>query len=54
MESNINIMYLDFTRKLSLWFRHINNCIQRIDDSKIDIFGIIIAFFLMEDKNRRS
>lgn len=47
-------MNLDFTKKLGLWIYKIKVGTQKIDSSKLNIFGIIIVFFLIKDKERRS
>lgn len=47
-------MYLDLTKKLGFRIREIRVGMQMINSSKLDTFGMVIAFFSMEDKKRRS
>ena len=43
-----------FNPEYKLQVSNTNIDIQKIDGSKLNTFGIIIAFFLVEDKEKRS
>ena len=47
-------MYLDFAKKLGLQVHKTKVYTQKINDLKLDIFSIVIAFFLIGDKERKS
>lgn len=47
-------MNLDFAKKLSLRIRKTKVGAQKIDGFKLNSFGMIIAFFSVEDKEERS
>lgn len=44
----------EFTKKLGLWIYETKVCTQKINSSKLDIFGIIIVFAFLEDKEEKS
>lgn len=46
-------MYLDFVIKVDLQVHKTRVIIQKIDSSKLNAFDKVIAFFSMEDKERR-
>lgn len=50
----INVMQSSFTRKLGLYIRKTDVGAQKIDGSRLEIFTMVIAFFLIEDKDERS
>ena len=47
-------MYLDFAKKLNLQIQDISVDVQKINSFKLDTFSIVIASFLVEDKEKRS
>lgn len=47
-------MNMDFAKKLGLWVYNTKVNTYKIDGLKLDIFGIVIASFLMEDKEVKS
>ena len=51
--SKINAVYPIFTKKLGLSIRPIDVGAQKIDDSMLDTYGMVIAVFLMTDKANR-
>lgn len=51
--SKVNVMQPSFAKKLSLYVRKTDICIQKIDGSRLEIFGMIITFFLVKNKDRR-
>lgn len=53
-KSEVNTIHSDFVRKLGLKIWSTNVRIQKIDGFKLDIFGIVITSFLVEDKNKGS
>lgn len=48
--NKINIMNLDFVKKLGLWILETKVDTQKIDGSKLNTFEMVIASFLVEDK----
>ena len=48
------MMNPDFTKKRSLRICETKVDAQKIDSSKLDIFGIVIALFSIEDKEEKS
>lgn len=52
--SEMNAIQPSFARKLDLYACEINIGVQRIDGNKLEIFGIIIAFFLIKNKDKKS
>lgn len=53
-DSKVNAIYANFTEKLGLKVRYINVGTQKIYGPKLNTFDMVIASFLMEDKNRKS
>ena len=51
--SKVNAMNPDYTWKLGLKIRRTNIGAQKIDGSALEIFGMVIADFQMEDKASR-
>lgn len=47
-------MHIDFTKKLDLKTRAMDIGAQKINNSKLDIFGIVIASFQIKNKKERS
>lgn len=47
-------MQPSFAEKLGFYFRKLNVSMPKIDGSRLEIFGIIIAFFLVDCKDRIS
>ena len=52
--SEVNAMHPDFAKKLGLQVLSTNVGAQKIDGSKLDTFGMVIASFSVEDKKGRS
>ena len=50
----VNIMNLDLGKKLVLQVYKTKIDIQKIDSSKLDIFDMVRASFLVENKERKS
>lgn len=51
--SKINVMQLCFVGKLGLYFHKIDNSAQKINNDRLETFGMIIVSFLMKNKNKR-
>ena len=51
--SKINVISQDFAKKFVLWICETKVGAQKIDGSKLDIFGMIITSFLVENKEKR-
>lgn len=49
----VNTIYLDFGEKLGLHIKNINVGVQGINGSNLDIFDIVIACFLIENKYKK-
>lgn len=45
LSSKVNAIYLDFTEKLSFLVKHIVASIQKINNSKLEIFDMVITSF---------
>lgn len=54
MGNKVNAIHFEFIKKLDFQIRDINIQALKINDSKIDIFGIVIAFLSVKDKEGRS
>ena len=52
--NDVNTLYPDFMKKFALQVKCINISRQKIDDSKLDTFDMVITSFLVEDNERRS
>lgn len=52
--SKINTTYLDFAEKVGLQVWLTNIGAQKIKDSKLDTLNMVIAFFLIEDKDGKA
>lgn len=52
MNSKINTINLDFTKKHNFQIWYINVRAQKIDGCKLNIFDIVIASFFIEDKDK--
>lgn len=52
--SKVNIIYLKLAKKLNFQVYYIEINIQKSDNSKLDIFNIIIVSSLVKDKNKIS
>ena len=50
----ISVMHSDFTKKLGFYVQQTNIGAQKIDTSKLDTFDMVITFFLVQDKGKRS
>ena len=51
--SEVNTIHLTLVRKPGLLIRPINIGAQKIDDTKLDIFGTVVTAFSMTDKANR-
>lgn len=54
MSGKFNAIYPKFRKKLSFWVYKIEIGTQKIDNWKIDNFGIVIASFSIKDKEEWS
>ena len=52
--SEVNVIYLDFVKKLSLQVRKTRVDTKYIDGSKLNTLDMVIACFSIEDKEKRS
>lgn len=52
-DSKLNIMSLIFAKKLGFWIWKTKINIQKIYSSSFETFGIVIIFFLLDDKADR-
>lgn len=53
LDRKINIIDINFVKKLGIKIWYINLDIPKIDGFKLDIFGIVIKIFLIKDKKKR-
>lgn len=53
-DSEINIMQLIFVKKHYFLIQNTTIDTQKINSSRLAIFEIVIAFFLIDDKDERS
>lgn len=51
--SEVNLLQPNFARKLDLHVYKTDVGIQKINGSRLETFGMIIVFFLVENNNRR-
>ena len=49
----LQVIYPDFAKKLDLQIYEIRVGTQKIDGLKLDIFGIVLAFFLYERQEKK-
>ena len=52
--SEVNAMTLGYALKLGLKVRHTDVGVQKIDNSTLETFGMVLASFLVEDKLGRA
>ena len=48
--SKVNVIHLTFAKELSLFIRATDVKAQKIDGTILDIYGMVVAAFLMTDK----
>lgn len=51
LDSRINVMQSSFVRRLGLCICKINKNIEKIDGSSLKIYGIVIAYFQVDNKD---
>lgn len=52
LNSKMNIIYLDFAKKLGFWVQQIAINAQKINDFKLNIFGMVLVFFLVKNEKK--
>lgn len=52
-DREVNIMQSRFVKKLGLCIQKIDVDAQKIDGSRLETFVMVIAFFLVNDKNKK-
>ena len=53
LSSKVNTVHPTFTKELSLSIRLIDIGAQKIDNTILDIYGVIVTVFLVKDKTNR-
>lgn len=54
LSNNIYIIWSSFAEQLSLYIQKMDIRAQKIDDSQLITFGMVIAFFLVDVNDRKS
>lgn len=54
LKSKVNVIYPNLKKNLGLYIYNIDNGTLKIDGSRLETFGIIIVFFSIKDKVRKS